>query len=58
MKRAIFHELADVVATHRNNDLLPGGAFGGHLDTRFRLRRAGDDFMNMAHPNHEKYLQI
>jgi len=47
MKQAIFHELADVVTTHWNNDLLPGQAFDGHLDTWFRLRRAGDDFMNL-----------
>jgi len=47
VKQAIFHKFVDVVITYWNNDLLPGRAFGGYLDTWFRLRRARDDFMDL-----------
>jgi len=47
MKQTILHELANVVTTHWNNDLLPGWTFGGYLNSWFRLRGSSDNFVNL-----------
>jgi len=37
MKRAVLHELSNVIPTHRNDNLLSGWSFGCHLNVWFGL---------------------
>jgi len=37
MKRRVLHEGRHVVRAHRNDDMFPGRAFSGRLDSRFLL---------------------
>jgi len=37
MKRRVLHEGHHVVRAHRNDDMFPGRAFRGRLDSRFLL---------------------
>jgi len=44
----IFHEIVIVFTTHWDDDLLPGWAFGGHLDVMFQLWIAFNDIVNLV----------
>ena len=47
MKRRVFHEVVDIVTTHRDNNLFSRWTFGCHLDARFWFILAVDNAVNL-----------